>query len=56
MNAAPMSLEQHERGIHALWSGAGAPSACSVMTRSWQTGPVKEILRRRDEAEIGADR
>jgi hypothetical protein len=33
MNAAFMSLKQHERGIHAVWSGAGEASVTEVRFR-----------------------
>jgi hypothetical protein len=33
MNAAFMSFQQHERGIHVVWSGAGEADMTKVCSR-----------------------
>jgi hypothetical protein len=47
VDAAFMSCEQHERGIHALWPGDGEESPITVMRwkhRSTRSGAVWERL------------
>jgi hypothetical protein len=62
MDASTMHIERHERGIHAVWFGAGGAEVSEVRFRSAKTpaatprrpAATEDVRTRYDAAVLGA--